>query len=383
MLRVAVVSSTRADYSHLVWPLRALKHSERFDPQLVLFGAHLADEFGNTHGQVTADGFAVAARVESHLSSDTDTGMAKSLGVATLGLADAFDRLRPDVLLLIADRYEMLAAATVATTMRIPIVHIEGGEVSQGAIDDAIRNALTKLSHWHLVPHEEAAARVRNMGESAERIHVVGAPSLDHLRHAALLTDDQLRTRLTIPAGVPIHVIAHHPVTMDDHSSREIHAVLEALRRCDGFRAFCYPNADAGNQQIRRELQRFVGAEELSRLYTNLAPVEYFSLLSHASTCIGNSSSGIMETGSFELPTVNIGRRQQGRLQGPNVLDVPADADAIAKALSRAMSDTFRISLAGMKNPYDKGSGSANIVRAMEQMPSRSELLSKPPVRAA
>ena len=382
MLNVAVVSSTRADYSHLVWPLRTLEGSRRFTPQLVLFGAHLADEFGNTHGQVTQDGFRVAARVESHLSSDTDTGMAKSLGVATLGLADAFDRLRPDLLLLIADRYEMLAAATVATTMRIPIIHIEGGEVSQGAIDDAIRNALTKLSHWHLVPHEEAARRVRNMGESDDRIHVVGAPSLDHLRHTPLLTESQIRNRLAIPEGLPIHVIAHHPVTMDDHSASEIHAVLEGLRHCAGFRAFCYPNADAGNQQIRRELQRFVAAEEHAQLYTNLAPVEYFSLLSHAATCIGNSSSGIMETGSFALPTVNIGRRQRGRLQGPNILDVPADADAITEALIRAQSDAFSASIAGMVNPYDKGNASLNILRAMEQMPDPKTLLNKPPVPA-
>src|SRR5580693_893496 len=195
--KIAVVTTSRADYGHLYWPLRDLSARSDVDLQLVVLGAHLSPEFGQTVKEIEKDGFPIAARIECLLSSDTDIGMAKTIGLATLSLADCLGEMRPDILLLIADRYEMLAPAAVALALRIPVAHIEGGEISEGAIDDAVRNALTKMSHVHFPSTELARARVIAMGEEEWRVHRTGAPSLDHLRRGALLNREQLEAQLS------------------------------------------------------------------------------------------------------------------------------------------------------------------------------------------
>src|ERR1700734_866726 len=211
---IAVVTSSRADYSHLYWPLHDLKQHPDVDLKLIVLGAHLSPQFGGTVSAIEKDGFSVAGRIECLLSSDTDVGMAKTLGVAVLGLADLLGQMRPDLLLLIADRYETLAPAAVALTLRIPIAHIEGGEGSEGAIDDAVRNALTKMSHIHFTSTERARARVIAMGEEPWRVHRAGAPSLDHLRRSQLLGHKELEEKLQVDLHSPPYLVAYHPVTL-------------------------------------------------------------------------------------------------------------------------------------------------------------------------
>src|SRR5450755_3411426 len=227
--KIAVVTTSRADYSHLYWPLHDLSLHPDVDLQLIVLGAHLSPEFGHTIREIERDGLAIAARIECLLSSDTDVGMAKTIGLATLSLADCLGQMRPDLLLLIADRYEMLAPAAVALALRIPIAHIEGGEISEGAIDDAVRNALTKMSHIHFTSTELARARVISMGEEEWRVHRAGAPSLDHLQRNTLLNREQIETRLELDLNQPTVLVAYHPVTLARDTLQEADALFAAL----------------------------------------------------------------------------------------------------------------------------------------------------------
>ena len=255
---VAVVTSSRADYSHLYWPLRALEEHPDIDLKLIVFGAHLSPEFGLTIQEIEKDGFSIDGRIECLLSSDTDVGMAKTIGVATLSLADLLGAMRPDILLLIADRYEMLAPGSVALALRIPVAHIEGGEISEGAIDDAVRNALTKMSHIHFTSTERARARVIAMGEEAWRVHRAGAPSLDHLVKGKLFSREELEGRLGVAIQSGAMLVAYHPVTLLEDTTEEADALFAALAKVEGQILFCYPNSDAGSRSLIQRARSFL-----------------------------------------------------------------------------------------------------------------------------
>jgi UDP-N-acetylglucosamine 2-epimerase (non-hydrolysing)/GDP/UDP-N,N'-diacetylbacillosamine 2-epimerase (hydrolysing) len=374
---IAVVTTSRADYSHLYWPLRELDAHPDVDLKLIVLASHLSPEFGHTVREIEKDGFAIAARLESLLSSDTDVGMAKSIGLAVLSLADTLAVMRPDLMLLIADRYEMLAPAAVALALRIPIAHIEGGELSQGAIDDAVRNALTKMSHIHFTSTEGARDRVVSMGEEPWRVHRAGAPSLDHLRKSNLLSRSEIESRLKINLTPPTTVIAYHPVTLLSDTNAEVDEVFAALAQLPQQLIFCYPNADAGSRDLVTRVRSLLTQRKDAFLFTNLPAAEYWSLLQYATLFLGNSSSGIMETASFALPTVNIGMRQQGRERARNIVDTPPVATSILDAVHKAESSDFRASLEGMTNPYGDGSAAQRIVHVLTTLPSRDELLLK------
>ena len=376
--KIAVVTSSRADYNHLYWPLRELAAHPAVDLQLIALGAHLSPEFGCTVGEIEKNGFGIAARIECLLSSDSDVGMAKTIGVATLGLADCLGRMRPDLLLLIADRYEMLAPASVATALRIPIAHVEGGEISEGAIDDAIRNALTKLSHVHFTSTEAARARVIAMGEEEWRVHRAGAPSLDHLRRGPLLSRAQVEERLGVHFTQPAILIAFHPATIARDLTREADALFAALECLPAPLLFCYPNADAGSRALIERTNAFLRRVGSGRGFVNLDPVLYWSLLSCVDLLVGNSSSGIMEAASFALPVVNVGIRQRGRERARNVLDAEAAAASILDRVGVALSEEFRRSLRGMENPYGDGRAAERIVSVLVSVPLGEELLVKP-----
>src|SRR5882724_2564197 len=311
--RIAVVTTSRADYSHLFWPLRLLAEDPRVELKLIVLGAHVSPEFGATVFELQKHGFAIAAQIECLLSSDSDVGMAKTIGLATLSLADVLGEMRPDILLLIADRYEMLAPASVALALRIPIAHIEGGEISEGAIDDAVRNALTKMAHLHFTSTFAARERIISMGEEAWRVTRAGAPSLDHLRRSQLLERDALEAQLGLTLQKDSMVIANHPVTLADDTLNEAEEFFAALRTVSGQLLFCYPNSDAGSRQLIERTRTFLEERGKGAVFVNLDAVTYWSLLREAEIFLGNSSSGIMETASFALPTVNIGERQRGR----------------------------------------------------------------------
>lgn len=379
--RIAVVTTSRADYSHLYWPLKLLRSHPDVDLKLIVMASHLSPEFGMTVAEIERDGFPIAARIESLLSSDSDVGMAKSIGVAVLSLADALGAMRPDVLLLIADRYEMLAPAAVALSLRIPIAHIEGGEISEGAIDDAVRNALTKMSHIHFTSTEAARARVIAMGEEGWRVHRAGAPSLDHLRRSRLLSREEVEARCGIDLSTPALLVAYHPVTLEQDTTVEAAALFSALEqiaaRGDAQMLFCYPNADAGSRRLIERTRRFLEEHPRGEMFVNLDAVTYWSLLQQVEAMIGNSSSGIMETASFALPTANVGLRQKGRERTRNVLDAEADAAAIVARVAEARSAAFRDSLAGMTNPYGDGRAAERIVEVLTTAPLGPQLLIK------
>jgi UDP-hydrolysing UDP-N-acetyl-D-glucosamine 2-epimerase len=375
--KIAVVTTSRADYSHLYWPLHDLARHPDVDLKLIAMGPHLSPEFGSTVREIERDGFDIAARIECLLSSDTDIGMAKTIGVATLSLADCLGQMRPDLTLLTADRYEMLAPAAVALALRIPIAHIEGGEISEGAIDDAVRHALTKMSHVHFTSTFQARDRVIALGEEEWRVHRAGAPSIDHLRRNTLLTREQVGEQLSIDLFQASVVVAYHPVTIVRDTTQECDALFAALLEVPGRILFCYPNADAGSRELIARTERFLAQRSDARVFVNLPALTYWSLLLQADVMVGNSSSGIMETPSFALPTVNVGMRQQGRERACNILDAaPEKSDILAK-VTLARSDEFRRSLEGMQNPYGDGHASEKIVSVLTSVSLGEQLLIK------
>jgi UDP-N-acetylglucosamine 2-epimerase (non-hydrolysing)/GDP/UDP-N,N'-diacetylbacillosamine 2-epimerase (hydrolysing) len=375
--KIAVITTSRADYSHLYWPLRDLSAHPLVDLQLIVLGSHLSPEFGHTVREIEKDGFPIAAKLECLLSSDSDVGMAKTIGVATLSLADCLGQMRPDLLLLIADRYEMLAPASVALALRIPIAHIEGGEVSEGAIDDAVRNALTKMSHIHFTSTFEARRRIMAMNEEEWRVHRAGAPSLDHLRRSTLHTREELESLLNIRFEKPSILVAYHPVTIARDTVREAAPLFEALASLPGQILFCYPNADAGSRELITRARSLAASRKNSQVFVNLDAITYWSLLRQVDVFLGNSSSGIMETPSLALPTVNVGLRQQGRERARNIIDAAPAVHSILDALRTAQRSSFRESLRGMSNPYGDGAASEKIVQVLTTVPLSQELLMK------
>jgi UDP-hydrolysing UDP-N-acetyl-D-glucosamine 2-epimerase len=381
--RIVVVTTSRADYSHLYWPLVELAKHPDVELGVIALGAHLSPEFGNTVREIEKDGFPLIAKIECLLSSDTDVGMAKTIGIATLSLADTLGAWRPDLMLLIADRYEMLAPASVALALRIPIAHIEGGEVSQGAIDDAVRNALTKLAHIHFTSTETARQRVISMGEEPWRVHRAGAPSLDHLHRSRLLTREEVEQRLGLQFASPTMLVAYHPVTIHRETTDEADALFAALGLDDeqmlhAQMLFVYPNSDAGSRNLIDRTRAFAETRGETRMFVNLDAVTYWSLLGHVDVLVGNSSSGIMEAASFALPVVNVGMRQQGRERARNVIDVDAEAIAIAASIERALSPEFRLSLAGMANPYCDRHAAEKIAQVLASVDLKDILIKAP-----
>lgn len=373
---IAVLTTSRSDYNHLYWVLRELSSRPEVHPRLIAMGSHLSPEFGNTVEQIERDGFAVR-RVECLLSSDSDVGMAKTIGVATLSLADLLSEIRPDLLLLIADRYELLAPASVALALRIPVAHIEGGEISEGAIDNAVRDAVTKLSHIHFTSTAKARERVIALGEDPAHVHQVGAASLDHLRRSQLLSRDELQKKLDVELHHPLILVGYHPVTVLRDTLAEADALFAALEQVQGQLIFCYPNPDAGSRELMQRSRTFASSRENSHVFVNLDPVTYWSLLREADLFIGNSSSGIIEAASFALPAVNVGIRQRGREHGRNVLNAEAKVESILACVTKGLEKTFREELRGMANPYGDGDAAERIAKALVETPLPEEFIIK------
>lgn len=378
--KIAVVTSSRAEYGHLYWLLKDMAADPDLELKLLVMGAHLSPEFGTTISEIQRDGFVVDAEIECLLSSDSDVGMAKTIGLATLGLADALGRIRPDVLLLIADRYEMLAPASVALALRIPVAHIEGGEVSQGAIDDAIRNALTKMSHIHFACTEMAKRRLIAMGEEEWRVQFTGSPSLDALRRRPLLTRKEVEEKLGCDLNLPPIIVAYHPVTILEQTTAEFAQLLEALESFSQPMIFVYPNADAGSRELVLRSKKFAEERGDTQVFVNLDHRTFLSLMAHAAVLVGNSSSGIMESTSLELPAVNVGLRQRGREHAENVLDAAAASPEIMAKITVAISPEFRAKVKGIKSPYGDGLAVGRILEVLKTIQLGSSLLMKAPV---
>lgn len=370
------MTSSRADYAHVRWLLHELRRHPRIELQVIALGPHLSPAFGNTGKHVSKTAFPVE-QIECLLDSDTDVGMAKTIGIATLGFADTLARLRPDLLVLIADRYEMLAPAAAALALRIPCAHIEGGEITLGAIDDAVRNALTKMSHLHFACTRQAAKTIAAMGEEPWRITFSGSLSLDTLRRERLLSALQLEKQLGFAADQKTIVCVYHPVTMLGNTIEEAEEVFAALQTVPNHIVFIYPNADAGSRQLIRRAEAFAARYSNTRVLVNLDHVTYLSLLKHSGALIGNSSSGMIESTSLQVPVVNVGIRQLGREHAANVIDVPAMRKKIEAAIQKALSPQFRKSAQRLKNPYGEGQAAKIICKVLASAPLGQKLLFK------
>ena len=375
--QIAVITTSRADYGHLFWPLRLIEASPTLNLSLIVMASHLSDEFGNTVSQIEADGFHIANRIPCLVDTDSDVSMAKTIGRGIDGLADVLGEMRPDILLMIADRYEMLAPASVALALRIPIAHIEGGDISEGAVDDAVRNALTKLSHLHMTPTHDAQRRVLAMGEEPWRVSFSGAPSLDHLRRSTIPDKAALEQTLGFEIADDLCVVAYHPVTLDADTTAESEPLFDAMIREPRQQVWCFPNADVGYSELVGKTRALCQRHGNAHLFTNLDHLSYWALLHHAQLMVGNSSSGIMETPSIALPCVNIGDRQRGRTTAANIVNAAADAQAIQSAIAEACSSGFRNGLQGMENPYGDGHAAERIVDILTHAPDRQTLLRK------
>lgn len=375
--RIAVFTGTRAEYGLLYWLLKDIQASESLELQLIVAAMHLSPEFGQTWRQIEQDGFGIDAKVEMLLSSDTAAGVAKSMGLGTIGFADALARLQPDVLVVLGDRFEALAIVQAALVMRIPVAHLHGGEITEGAYDDAIRHAITKMASLHFVAAEPYRRRVIQMGESPSRVFNVGALGLDHFQRTPRMTLPQLSDSLDFALTGPFVLVTYHPVTLaGEDPQASATALLQALDEFPELQVvLTYPNADNGGRAIIALLQEYA-AQRRSRvlLIESLGFRRYLSTLAHAGAMVGNSSSGIIEAPAFHVPTVNIGERQLGRLAADSVLHCRAERQDIAQALRLALSEDFRRRCAATVNPYGQGQASQAIVRELQALDTGSLL---------
>lgn len=372
--RICVATSGRADYGLLYWPMRDIAAAGDLSLQLLVTGTHLEPRFGETVGRIEADGFAIDARVPMDLTDDTPAGLARSTALALTGATEALERLAPDMLLVLGDRFETLALVQAAMLTRTPVAHIGGGDVTEGAIDEGLRHAITKLSHLHLVTHAEARDRVLRMGEAPDRVHLVGNPGLDHLTRAPRPERAELEWMLGRPLGERNLLVTFHPVTtLPDRGLGELNALLAVLAEIPDVTLWITgANSDPGGAAVNGALKAFVDGRPNASLHEALGPA-YLPLLAACDAVVGNSSSGLAEAPSVETPTVDVGLRQAGRMAGPSVLHAEGDAAAIRAALTRALARD----VAGFDNPYGDGRSSARIVDALRAAPPRDTLLRK------
>lgn len=363
--RVAVFTGTRAEYGLLYWLLKDIQNADDLTLQLLVSGSHLSPEFGHTIDQITADGFDIAEKVEMLLSSDSAVGTVKSLGLGIIGYADALARQQPDILVLLGDRYEALGVAQAAMLIRIPVLHIHGGEITEGAYDDAIRHAITKLSLLHATSTDAYRQRVIQLGESPERVVNVGAIGLDHLKRSKLMSRDQLSYSLGFSLDGDFAVMTYHPVTLADEPAEETFAhITEALDTQPDLKVIMtYPNADEGGRKLIPLIEAYAAKnKERVLAVSSLGQKRYLSAIKQAAVVIGNSSSGIIEVPSFNVPTVNIGDRQLGRLAADSVIHCAASKDSIKNALAEALKQVKSGALSSVVNPYGKGNACKEIL---------------------
>ena len=367
--KVCVVTGTRAEYGLLRWVMEEIRESASLELQVIATGMHLSPEFGLTYRDIEADGFRIDRKLEMLLSADTPSAISKSMGVALIGFADAYDQLRPDLLLVLGDRYEILAAATAAMIARIPIAHLHGGETTEGAFDEAIRHSITKMSHLHFVAAEDYRKRVIQLGEHPNRVFQVGGLGIDNIHRLPLLSREALEESLEFSLGERNLLITFHPVTLEQNTSaQQMRELLAALKQQERTQLiFTMPNADTEGRVLFGMIEEFVRQNtERAKAFTSLGQLRYLSCLQHVDAVIGNSSSGLSEAPSFRIGTVNIGDRQKGRLKADSVIDCNPEQKSILGALQHLYSPAFQQKLKIILNPYGEGGASKAIVKQLE-----------------
>ena len=365
MRKIAVFTGTRAEYGLLYWVIKGVYEAESAELQLIAGGMHLSPEFGFTIENIRADGFPVAAEIEFLLSSDSSVGIAKSMGLAVISAAEAINRLQPDLIVLLGDRFEAMAVAQAAMLARVPIAHIHGGETTEGLIDEAIRHSLTKMSHIHFTSTEHYRRRVIQLGEAPESVFNVGAPGIDSIKGLPLLDKEALSRSVNFDLTSPFFLVTYHPVTLEARGADQ--ALLNLLSAFDEFEKFnllmTFPNADTNGRGLAEILKSYCRKNEgRACLVESLGQLRYLSAMKHCSAVIGNSSSGLIEAPTFKVPVVNIGNRQKGRITGENVITCDESLGSIVSALSKSISGEFREICVKSKSPYGEGGASGLIV---------------------
>lgn len=375
--KICVVTGTRAEYGLLYWLMKEIQGDPALRLQVVATGMHLSPEFGLTYRMIEEDGFPIDGKVEMLLSSDTTVGMTKSVGLGVLGFADALARLKPDILVVLGDRFEIFAAAQAAVMERIPLAHIHGGETTEGAIDESLRHAITKMAHFHFTAAEPYRKRVIQLGEEPERVLNYGAPGLDHLRRLDLLDRPTFERKIDFPLGDRSFLVTYHPVTLDrEGPGKPLRALLGALDQFPEARIlFTKANADAAGRLINEAVDAYAQRQPSRvKVFAAMGSLLYLSAIRHTDLMIGNSSSGLLEAPAFQKATVNMGDRQKGRLRAPSVIDCAEEEEAIVAAICRGLSPAFREVLARTQSPYGEGNASVRIKDYLKHAPLQGVL---------
>ncbi len=368
MRKISVITGTRAEYGLLFWVIKGIHEAPELELQLIVTGTHLSPEFGLTVREIEKDGFPILERIEMLLSSDTEVAIATSMGLGMICFAKTYDRLKPDIVLVLGDRFEISAAVSAAVPFGIPVAHIHGGESTEGMMDELFRHAITKMSNVHFPSTLKYADRIIQMGEQPEKVFCFGAPGLDSIHRLKLRKKQELANELKLPVERQWGILTYHPVIHENNVKNYIETLLNVVK---GFSEIYWiitlPNADTGSRAIIKEIEEFVhNNPEIACLFSSLGQLRYLSLLKNATIMVGNSSSGLIEAPSFELPVVNIGDRQKGRIRAANVIDVPTcDKNILETAMDKAVSKKFRESLQGLTNPYGEGHTSEKIVEIL------------------
>lgn len=367
MKKICVVTGTRAEYGLLSNLMKRINDCPELQLQVVATNMHLSPEFGLTYKEIEADGFRIDKKVEMLLSADTPTATTKSLGLGIIGFADAYNDLKPDMVVILGDRYEMLGAASAALLANIPIAHISGGDVTEGAYDDAIRHSITKMSHLHFTSTEVYRNRVIQLGEEPSRVYNVGSTGIDNIKQLQLMDKKSLEENLGFEFGDNCILVTYHPETINGQGAAiQFQQLLNALDRIDCRIIFTKPNSDSDGRVIIDMIDKYVASHpDKTVCYTSLGYMRYLSSLQYVQAVVGNSSSGLIEVPSFGIPTVNIGDRQKGRLHAESVINCPTAEAEIYNALKTALSSEFKIKARNVANPYEKEGSNDKIFDAL------------------
>ena len=367
--KICIITGSRAEYGLLYWLLKEIQATPQFDLQIVATGMHLSPEFGMTYQEIEKDGFKINKKVEMLLSSDTSSAISKSTGLGMIGFSDVYRKLKPDLIIVLGDRYEILAATTTAMFAKIPIAHISGGETTQGAFDEAIRHSITKMSWWHFVANAEYKKRVIQLGEHPKRVFDVGGLGVDAIKKSNLLSKKDLAKKMGIKFGKKNLVITYHPVTLEDgKSQKHFESLLRALSELkETYLIFTLPNSDSDSSVIKKMIRDFIANnEEKSISFTSIGSLNYLSTLQYVDGVVGNSSSGLAEAPTFKIGTINVGDRQNGRMKADSIIDCNPNQKSIANALKKLYSKEFQNKIMTVKNPYGNGSASEKIIKILK-----------------
>ena len=369
--KICVFTGTRADYGHLFWLMKEIEHDVELQLQLLVSGSHLSPEFGLTVGVIEEDGFVIDEKVEMLLSADSAVATCKAMGLGLIGYSEALSRLQPDLLIILGDRFEAMAAAQAALVARVPIAHIYGGETSEGAIDEAIRHSITKMATYHFTAAEAYRKRVIQLGEHPDCCFNYGAPGLDHLSQTRLLDREELEEALKFKLGRQNFLVTYHPATLaNEDSSSVFNEILAALQSFpEAHFVLTMPNADPHGRGIIEASKKFAAEmPERACFFSNLGQVRYLSIMKQADAVIGNSSSGLDEAPAQFVPTVNIGERQKGRLRSDSVIDVEPLREKIVAGIEQALSSDFKAKIKNQNPAYGSGDVSKKIVATIKKL---------------